>query len=105
MKEKLAARLFSLQRKLKGINVYNHENGSKLLKYSIELESILSVLLKFNNGKFCKMANYYSTSTQQYCELGCAFNEEMNREKAFSTGITEMDLFINKSLKILAESR
>lgn len=105
MKENLAARLFGLQRKLRGISMYNQENGKKLFKYSIECESILSLLLKFDNRKFCSMASYYTTSTQQYCELGCAFNEEQNREKAFSAGITEMDLFINQSLKILAESR
>ncbi|MGI4020971.1 MAG: hypothetical protein ACRYFA_05655 [Janthinobacterium lividum] len=105
MKEKLAARLFSLQRKLKGISIYNHENGSKLFKYSIEFESILSMLLKFNNHQFCNIASYYNASTQQYCELGCAFNEEKNREKAFSAGMAEMDVFINKSLEILAKSR
>ncbi|RYY05854.1 MAG: hypothetical protein EOP43_07910 [Sphingobacteriaceae bacterium] len=103
MKEKLAARLFSLQRKLNSINIYNHENGNKLFRYSIEFESILSLLLKFNNNKFYSITNCYTASTQQYCELGCAFNEEINRKKAFAAGITEMDLFIRKSLEILAE--
>lgn len=102
MKEKLTARLFGLQRKLKCISIYNHENGSTLFKYSIEFESLLDAMLKINYLEFYAISNNYNLRTQKSCELGCEFNEENNRQEAFSAGINEMNLYIKECLKILA---
>jgi len=102
MKEKLTARLFGLQRKLNYISIYNHENGSTLFKYSIEFESLLNILLKINYQEFYGIYNGYNVGTRRYCELGCEFNDEDNRQEAFSAGIYEMDLYIKECLRILA---
>ncbi len=101
MKEKLISRLFALQMKLKYIRRYNGENGSTLFKYSIEFEALLGLMLSFNYDKFKAIYKDYSLQTQRLCELGCEFNDEHNKEKAFLKGINEMDVYIKECLKIL----
>lgn len=103
MKEKLTVRLFALQKKLEQISINNSENGSILFKYSIEFELLLDNLLKYDYTKFYIVFNNYNLRTQKPCELVCEFNEEKNRQEAFSSGINEMDLYIKQCLKILTE--
>lgn len=101
MKEKLTNRLLDFQKKLRCISTYNHENGSVLFKYSIEFEYLLSILIGINYQEFDAIANNYTRGTQRYCELGCELSDETNREKAFSAGKNELDIYVNECLKIL----
>ncbi len=102
MKERLTNRLLDFQKKLRCISAYNHENGSALFKYSIEFECLLSILTRINHQEFGAIANNYTRGTQRYCELGCELSDETNREKAFSAGKNELDIYVNKCLRILA---
>jgi hypothetical protein len=94
--------MFDFQRKFNSTSIYKHENGSKVFKYSIKFESLLSILIRINYQEFQAIANNYNLITQRYCELGCELSDETNREKAFSAGKNDLNLCVKECLKILA---
>ncbi|RYE25799.1 MAG: hypothetical protein EOP42_21190, partial [Sphingobacteriaceae bacterium] len=103
MKDKVSARIFSLQKKLLGIQAYTEANGNALFKYSIEFESVLSLLIRTDNQKFRLIYEDYYKNTQVFCRLCCEFYEENNRYQAFSAGFNKLYFYLGECLKILAE--
>ena len=103
MENKVAARIFCLQKKLMGIHRYNPENGNALFKCSIEFELLLHVLLKSNNQKFLLINEDYTKNAQKLCQLCIEFNEENNRYQAFSAGFGKLHFYLGECLKILSE--
>lgn len=103
MNDKVSARIFSLQKKLLSIHAYNDANGNALFKYSIEFESVLSLLIRTENQKFKLIYEDYNKDAQVFCRLCCEFYEESNRYQAFSTGFNKLYFYLAECLKILAE--
>lgn len=101
MKERLIARLFTLQSKLNDMNSYNYENSNALFKYSIEFEILLGILLRMSYTNFNAVANKYAEQAQRYCELGCELCDEKNREIAFSAGKSELMIYVEECIDII----
>lgn len=103
MKDKVSAKIFSLQKKLLSIHTYNDVNGNALFKCSIEFELLLNLLLKTDNPKFMFIYEDYNKDAQRFCQLCCEFYEEKNRYQAFSAGFNKLYFYLVECLKILAE--